>query len=107
MNYIKPIASTLNALALGYLLGQILDFPFEALPRPFDIVLGYALGALFGFFITFELLAKWRTTRRTKIIFAVMLLVVTYCIVGILSGLAMHVSGNSVLLNELQQRTAP
>jgi pilus assembly protein TadC len=107
MNYTKPITLTLYALALGYLLGQFLDFPFEALPWPYDTILGYVLGALFGFFITFELLAKWHTTRKTKIIFAVMLLVITYCIVEILSGLASNVSRQFLILDELQHRVSP
>lgn len=104
MKYTKPIALTLYALALGYSFGLFLDTLVAPLPWPYDVIIGYALGAFFGFFISFELLAKWRTKRTTKVVVAAMLLTTVYCVGTVISGLALQMTRHSLILDFLQNK---
>jgi hypothetical protein len=104
MKYWKPITLALYGAILGYFLGKTLYALSAPLPWPHDTVIGYALGVFAGLFISFKLLAPWRTQRSTKAITALILLGFVAAIGIELAGLGLQMTRHSLILNELQSR---
>lgn len=87
----KNALFALYALSFGFFSG-ILLMGVIPLQWPYNVIGGYATGLLVGIFVSFELFRKWQRPAFTKIIAAMILLLMIAAVSGQLSLMSLQIT---------------
>jgi hypothetical protein len=106
--YIKYFFLTIYTLIQGFFLGDLLGWLVPLLPWPYNVILGYILGAIMSVLITFVIFKKWQATPVKKTVVALVLLVfviitstvITFRMAEMLKVRAIEMLGANILLRK-------